>query len=159
MRKLNITSARRQLHRLVEAVEKVRGMVFFCLCKGRGDLISPFMPRFKPYDYRQSLMVPLNLEEQLSPGREWSGSFQELRFKADKLRRKLKEELAEHRRQDRLDRQRGEARSGPERAQEQVRPHATLEKLRRGAERIERFLKEEEPHSEANLEACATYQI
>ena len=26
------------------------------------------MPRFKPYDYRQSLMVPLNLEEQLAPG-------------------------------------------------------------------------------------------
>src|SRR5438132_5979033 len=26
------------------------------------------MPRFKPYDYRQSLMVPLTLEEQLSPG-------------------------------------------------------------------------------------------
>ena len=26
------------------------------------------MPRFKPYDYRQSLMVPLTLEEQLPPG-------------------------------------------------------------------------------------------
>ena len=26
------------------------------------------MPRFKPYDYRQGLMVPLTLEEQLPPG-------------------------------------------------------------------------------------------
>ena len=245
-------------------------MVFFCLCKGRGDLISPFMPRFKPYDYRQSLMVPLQLEEQLAPGtlehalhhlieervseewfealyanaetgrpayspklllkvillgyargvigsrrleqacrenivfmalscgerpdhstlagfvgklegriervfaeillvcheegllsgthlsldglklpgnaaREWSGSFQELRFKADKLRRKLKEQLAEHRRQDRLERKRDNTRHGPERTQEQARRRATLEKLRRGAERIERFLAEEEP--------------
>ncbi len=26
------------------------------------------MPRYKPYDYRQSLMVPLKLEDQLSEG-------------------------------------------------------------------------------------------
>jgi len=26
------------------------------------------MPRFKPYDYRQGLLVPVNLEEQLTPG-------------------------------------------------------------------------------------------
>jgi len=26
------------------------------------------MPRFKPYDYRQGLMVPLKLEDQLPPG-------------------------------------------------------------------------------------------
>ena len=31
-------------------------------------MISAFMPRFKPYDYRQSLMVPLTLEGQLAPG-------------------------------------------------------------------------------------------
>src|SRR6266852_6977709 len=89
----------------------------------------------------------LSLDGLKLPGnasREWSGSFQELRFKADKLRRKLKEQLAEHRRQDRLDRQRSD-RSGQERAQEKARRCATLEKLRRGAERIERFLAEEEP--------------
>ena len=38
--------------------------------------------------------------------REWSGSFKELRFKADNLRRKVKEELVAHRRQDRLERKR-----------------------------------------------------
>jgi hypothetical protein len=44
-----------------------RGMVFL-LVEESGDLISAFMPRFKPYDYRQSLMAPLTLEEQLAPG-------------------------------------------------------------------------------------------
>src|SRR5947207_11114947 len=43
-------------------------MMLFCWRRGREYLISAFMPRFKPYDYRQSLMVPLNLEEQLAPG-------------------------------------------------------------------------------------------
>ena len=38
--------------------------------------------------------------------REWSGTFQELRLKAGKLTRKFQEKLAEHRRQDRLDRKR-----------------------------------------------------
>ena len=76
--------------------------------------------------------------------RQWSGSFKELRFKADKLRRKVKEHLAEHRRQDRLERKRAD-RTGPDRAQEKARRRATLEKLRRGAQRIERFLQEEEP--------------
>ena len=89
----------------------------------------------------------LSLDGLKLPGnaaREWSGSFKELRFKADKMRRKLKEKLAEHRRQDRLDRKRG-SRTGSDRAQEKTRRRATLEKLRRGAERIERFLREEEP--------------
>ena len=40
----------------------------FVLVEESGDLISAFMPRFKPYDYRQSLMVALTLEEQLAPG-------------------------------------------------------------------------------------------
>src|SRR5438876_237864 len=75
----------------------------------------------------------LSLDGLKLPGnaaREWSGSFKELRFKADKKRRKLKEKLAEHRRQDRLDRKRGD-RTGPERAQEKARRRASLEKLRR----------------------------
>ena len=91
----------------------------------------------------------LSLDGLKLPGnasREWSGSFKELRFKADKLRRKLKEELAAHRRQDRLERRRESNQgSGRERAQEQTQRRASLEKLRRGAERIERFLAEEEP--------------
>jgi transposase len=89
----------------------------------------------------------LSLDGLKLPGnaaKEWSGSFQELRFKVDKLRRKVKEQLAEHGRQDRLDRKGGEARSKPERAREKQRRQATLEKLRRGAERIERFLAAEE---------------
>jgi transposase len=89
----------------------------------------------------------LSLDGLKLPGnasREWSGSFKELRFKADKLRRKVREQLAEHRRQDRLERKRGD-RTGPDRAQEKARRNATLEKLRRGAQRIERFLQEEEP--------------
>ena len=90
----------------------------------------------------------LSLDGLKLPGnaaKEWSGSFKELRFKADKLQRKLKEQLAEHRRQDRLDRKRGKERTGPQRRQEKTRRQASLEKLRRGAERIERFLQEEEP--------------
>ena len=49
----------------------------------------------------------LSLDGLKLPGnasREWSGTFQELRLKAAKLQRKLAEKLAEHRRQDRLDR-------------------------------------------------------
>ena len=46
------------------------------------------------------------------------------------MRRKLKEKLAEHRRQDRLDRKRGD-RTGPDRAQEKARRRASLEKLRK----------------------------
>lgn len=90
----------------------------------------------------------LSLDGLKLPGnasREWSGTFKELRYKADKLRRKVREHLAEHRRQDRLDRRRGEERAGPARAQERARRHTTLEKLRRRAERIECFLAEEEP--------------
>jgi len=51
----------------------------------------------------------LSLDGLKLPGndsREWSGSFKELRFKADNLRRKVKEELVAHRRQDRLERKR-----------------------------------------------------
>jgi transposase len=40
--------------------------------------------------------------------REWSGTFAELRLKADKLRGKVIEKMAEHRRQDRLDRRRAQ---------------------------------------------------
>ena len=70
----------------------------------------------------------LSLDGLKLPGnasREWSGSFKELRFKADKLRRKVKEELAAHRRQDRLERRRQErgakdSNSAGERAREQA---------------------------------------
>jgi transposase len=99
--------------------------------------------------YEEGLLsgTHLSLDGLKLPGnaaREWSGSFQELRFKADKLRRKLKEELAAHRRQDRLERKREDGRTR-ERTQESAQRRATLEKLRRGAERIERFLAQEEP--------------
>src|SRR5450755_2239025 len=60
--------------------------------------------------------------------REWSVSFQELRWKADKLRRKVKEQLAEHRRQDRLDRKRGD-RTAQERASEKTGRAASVRKL------------------------------
>ena len=39
--------------------------------------------------------------------REWSGTFEQLRFKAAKLQRKMSEKMAEHRRQDRLEKKRG----------------------------------------------------
>jgi Transposase DDE domain len=76
--------------------------------------------------------------------REWSGSFQELRWKADKLRRKVKEQLAEHRRQDRLERKRGD-RTAQERALEKTGRAASVRKLFARAERIERFVAEHEP--------------
>ncbi len=84
----------------------------------------------------------LSLDGLKLPGnasREWSGTFAELRFKADKLRRKVRAQLAEHRRQDRLERRRSE------RGKEKALAQAGLEKLRRRAARIERFLAEEEP--------------
>jgi transposase len=89
----------------------------------------------------------LSLDGVKLPGnasRESSGTFEQLRWKADKLRRKVKESLAEHRRQDRLGRKRGD-RSEQERAQENVRRRATREKLLAQAERLERFVAEEEP--------------
>jgi transposase len=89
----------------------------------------------------------LSLDGMKLPGnasREWSGSFQELRWKADKLRRKVKEQLAEHRRQDRLDRKRGD-RTAQERALEKTGRAASVRKLFARAERIERFVAEHEP--------------
>jgi transposase len=88
----------------------------------------------------------LSLDGVKLPGnasRESSGTFAQLRWKADKLRRKVKEELAEHRRQDRLDRHRGD-RSAQERAQEKTRRATTKQKLLAQAERLERFVTEEE---------------
>ena len=77
--------------------------------------------------------------------REWSGTFEELRFKAGKLRRKLTEKLAEHRRQDRLDRQRPERIEAPAqvRAKDKAHREASLQRLRQKAARIETFLQEE----------------
>jgi transposase len=95
----------------------------------------------------------LSLDGVKLPGnasRESSGTFAQLRWKADKLRRKVKEQLAEHRRQDRLDRQRGD-RSVPERAQEKTRRATTKQKLLAQAERLERFVTEEEPRAIAQM--------
>ena len=75
--------------------------------------------------------------------REWSGTFKELRFKADKLARKFQEKLAEHRRQDRLDRKRAE-RPPEVREKEKAARKASLQRLRQKAERIGAFLKEEQ---------------
>ena len=74
--------------------------------------------------------------------REWSGTFKELRLKADKLARKFHEKLAEHRRQDRLDHQRaGHIESSREK--EKVARKASVQRLRQKAERISAFLTEE----------------
>lgn len=75
--------------------------------------------------------------------REWGGTFQELRLKADKLQRKLSEKVAEHRRQDRLDRKRPEREAGL-REKEKAARKASLQRLRQKAARIESFLKEEQ---------------
>ena len=75
--------------------------------------------------------------------REWSGTFQELRLKADKLQRKLAEKVAEHRRQDRLDRKRPGRVEGA-RAKEKDARKASLQRLRQKAARIETFLEEEQ---------------
>src|SRR5436190_1163554 len=71
--------------------------------------------------------------------REWSGTLAELRLKAEKLQRKLKEKLAEHRRQDRLDRQRA---AGDEPSKEKATRQASLQRLRQQAERLGAFLQE-----------------
>ncbi len=89
----------------------------------------------------------LSLDGVKLPGnaaRESSGTFAELRWKADKLRRKVKENLAEHRRQDRLDRKRGDG-TEKGRVEERRRGKLTREKLLAQAERLERFVAEEEP--------------
>ena len=89
----------------------------------------------------------LSLDGVKLPGnasREGSGTFAELRWKADKLRRKVSESLAEHRRQDRLDRKRGDG-SARERAQEKAKRAATEARLLARAEKLERFVEEEEP--------------
>jgi len=75
--------------------------------------------------------------------REWSGTFKELRLKADKLTRKLNETLAEHRRQDRLDKKREERVEGA-REKEKAARKASVQRLRQKAERIGVFLKEEQ---------------
>ena len=78
--------------------------------------------------------------------REWSGTFKELRYKADKLARKFREKLCEHRRQDRLDRKHPERteRTPEVRAKEKAARLASLERLRQKAGRLEAFLKEEQ---------------
>lgn len=89
----------------------------------------------------------LSLDGVKLPGnasREGSGTFAELRWKADKLRRKVKESLAEHRRQDRLERKRGERRVEQGKA-EKAKRAASVAKLLARAEKLERFVEEEEP--------------
>ncbi len=76
--------------------------------------------------------------------REGSGTFKELRFKAEKLRRKVRETMVEHRRQDRLDRKRGD-RTPAERAREKERSQSRIARLVAQAERLEEFVREEEP--------------
>lgn len=78
--------------------------------------------------------------------REWSGTFKELRFKADKLARKFREKLCEHRRQDRLDRRRPERmeRTPEVRQKEKAARQASLQRLRQKADRIGTFLQEEQ---------------
>jgi transposase len=78
--------------------------------------------------------------------REWSGTFAELRLKADKLRRKLTEKMAEHRRADRLERKRSQRAEGTtgEREREKAARQARLQRLRARAQRIESFLQEEQ---------------
>jgi hypothetical protein len=77
--------------------------------------------------------------------REWSGSFEQLRFKQQKLQRKIAEKLAEHRRQDRLERKRAKSSGGGSTSQkEKTKLTASLDKLRRQAERIGCFLEENE---------------
>lgn len=87
----------------------------------------------------------LSLDGLKLPGnasREWSGTFQELRLKAAKLQRKLSEKVAEHRRQDRLDKKRA---AGDDRSREKAARQASLQRLRQKAERVGAFLKEAEP--------------
>ena len=78
--------------------------------------------------------------------REWSGTFKELRLKADKLQRKFHEKLAEHRRQDRLDKKRPERteRTPELREKEKAARKASLQRLRQRAARIGSFLKQEQ---------------
>jgi transposase len=80
--------------------------------------------------------------------KEASGTFKDLRLKKEKLERKLAEKMAEHRRQDRLDRKR-EDRS---RDKDQAARAGSIQRLRAQAERIGRFLKEEEPRQGARGE-------
>ena len=89
----------------------------------------------------------LSLDGVKLPGnasRESSGTFEQLRFKAAKLRRKVAEQMAEHRRQDRLDRKRGD-RTAQERAEEKERRARQKARLLAEAQRLERFVAEEEP--------------
>ena len=80
--------------------------------------------------------------------KESSGTFKDLRLKQAKLERKIAEKLAEHRRQDRLDKKR-EDRSGDK---EKAARDGAVKRLRAQADRIGRFLKQEEPRQGARGE-------
>jgi transposase len=83
--------------------------------------------------------------------KEWSGSFEQLRLKQGKLQRKIAEKMAEHRRQDRLEKRRaakeGAASSSAEKEKKEQKQKrsASLDRLRKQAERIGRFLEENTP--------------
>ena len=89
----------------------------------------------------------LSLDGVKLPGnasRESSGTFEQLRFKAAKLRRKVTEQIAEHRRQDLLYRKRGD-RTGQERAHKKERRARDNARLLAEAQRPQRSVAEEEP--------------
>jgi transposase len=69
--------------------------------------------------------------------KQWSGTFAELRHKQQKLEAKVREALHEHRQADRDD--------DPESASDRPRRERRIERLRRQAERIERFLQQHPP--------------
>jgi transposase len=83
--------------------------------------------------------------------KEWSGTFEQLRLKQQKLQRKIAEKMAEHRRHDRLERRRTAREETASCSAEKVKKEqkqkrqASLDKLRRQAERIGRFLEDNEP--------------
>jgi len=76
--------------------------------------------------------------------RDSSGTWPTYAFKSAQLRRKVIEQMAEHRRQDRLDRKRGD-RTLKERAEEKTRRATTRQKLLAQAERLERFAPRRSP--------------
>jgi hypothetical protein len=77
--------------------------------------------------------------------RECSGTLQDLRLKERKLKERIKEKLREHRRADQAD-------HSTNHPAEQHRRQASLERLRRQAERIGAFLEEAEPRQGARGE-------
>ena len=80
--------------------------------------------------------------------KEWSGTFKDLRLKKQKLESKVAEQLAEHRRQDRLDKKREDRSKEKSKAAREV----SLKRLRSQAERIGRFLEQEQPRQGARGE-------